>query len=193
MHQLLTYFSAQPPFSTDDLGHIDAAFKPKTYRKGDYLLQQGQTNRHLWFIERGVLRLFETVSDGTEQTFYFVSAGGLMVDLESFHQQVPSAVNLQALTDCQTRAVSHDGFGRLLHDLPAWGPVTQRIAERALLEKVQKQTRLLHEDAKARYVRLVTEQPDVVRQVALGIIASYLGITLPSLSRLRKQLAVKHA
>lgn len=192
MHQLRSYLSAQYPFTADELGRIEAVFVPKMYRKGAYLIQEGQTDRHVWFIDSGVLRIYEAVSDGTEQTFYFVSAGGMMADPESFSEQKPSTVNIQALTDCHTRAVSYDNFQRLLTALPAWGPTVQRIVERALLEKVQKRSRLVYEDAKTRYLRLLMEQPDVVQQVPLGMIASYLGITLPSLSRLRKQLATEH-
>lgn len=192
MTQLGLYLSTQHPFTASELRQIETAFAPKTYRKGEFLLQAGQTDRYVWFVESGVMRLYEAITDGTEQTFYFVSAGTMMTDLESFYQQVPSAINLQAVIDCQTRAVSYDGFQRLLHELPAWGPTVQRIAERTLLEKVQKRSRLLYEDAKTRYVRLMTEQPDVAQRVPLGMIASYLGITLPSLSRLRKQLSVEH-
>lgn len=193
MHPLSTYLSAHHAFTTDDLQRIEAAFVPKTYHKGDFLVHVGQTDRFVWFMEQGVLRIYEEMDDATEQTFHFMSAGQFMADPESFNHQVPALVSIQALTNCQTRAVSYDGFQRLVHDVPAWNGTIQRITEKALLEKVQQRSRLLYEDAKTRYRRLLIEQPDVAQQVPLGVIASYLGITLPSLSRLRKQLSVEHA
>ena len=192
MTQLQPYLSSQHPFTADELRRIEAAFVPKPYRKGEFLTQVGEVDRYVWFIESGILRIYEEVPDGTEQTFYFFSAGSLMADPESFNQQTPVKASIQTVTNCRTRALSYDGFQRLLHEVPAWGPTVQRIVERGLLEKVQKRSRLLYEDAKTRYVRLMVEQPDVTQQVPLGMIASYLGITLPSLSRLRKQLATEH-
>lgn len=191
MNPLQQYLIAFHPFSTDELTRIEAAFAPKPYRKDEFLVQAGQVDRYVWFIESGVLRIYESVEDGTEQTFYFISAGQLAADPESFGRQSPAVVSMQVVSDCRARAISYDGFGQLADEIPAWAPTIQRITERALLEKVQKRSRLLYEDAKTRYVRLLVEQPDVVQQVPLGTIASYLGITLPSLSRLRRQLATQ--
>ena len=193
MSQLRTYLTTYHDFSADDWQRIETAFGSKMYRKAEFLLQAGQTDRYIWFIEQGVVRVYEETEDGTEQTFYFMSSGQFAADVESFNYRQPTVVNIQALTDCQTRAISYDGFGQLAGQLPDWNPTVQRITERTLLEKVYKRNRLLYEDAKTRYVRLLTEQPEVAQQVPLGMIASYLGITLPSLSRLRKQLAVEHA
>lgn len=193
MLQLRTYLTAYHDFAADEWQRIEAAFEPEAYRKGEFLLQAGQTDRYIWFIEHGVLRIYEESEDGTEQTFYFMSSGQFVADIESFHQRLPADGNIQAVTDCQLRAISYDGFQQIAQQLPDWNSTIQRITEKALLEKVQKRSRLLYEDAQTRYQRLLIEQSDVARQVPLGMIASYLGITLPSLSRLRKQLAVKHA
>lgn len=193
MHQLRSHLTAYHDFSTDEWQRIEAAFGAKMYRKGEFLLQAGQMDRYIWFVEQGVLRVYEESEDGAEQTFHFMSSGQFAADVESFNYRQPTVVNIQALTDCQTRAISYDGFGQLAGQIPDWNPTIQRITERTLLEKVYTRNRLLYEDAKTRYVRLLTEQPEVAQQVPLGMIASYLGITLPSLSRLRKQLSVEHA
>ena len=190
LHEHLTTYH---DFSAGEWQRIEAAFGSKMYRKGDFLLRAGQTDRHIWFVERGVLRVYEASEDGTEQTFYFMSSGQFAADIESFSQQQPTVGNIQAVTDCRTRVISYDGFGQLSGQIPNWTPTIQRITEKALLEKVHKRSRLLYEDAKTRYRRLLVEQPEVAQQVPLGMIASYLGITLPSLSRLRKQLSVEHA
>lgn len=193
MPDLHTYLSRYHHFTADEWERIEAEFLPRTYARGDFLVRVGQTDRYIWFIGSGIVRIYEEPDDTPEQTFHFVSAGQLMADPESFSQQVPALVSMQVVTACQTRAVSYDGFQRLVRAVPAWSGTIQRITERALLEKVQKRSRLVYEDAKTRYRRLLVEQPDVAQQVPLGIIASYLGITLPSLSRLRRQLATEHA
>ena len=193
MLQLRAYLTTYHDFSADDWQRIEAAFGAKMYRKGEFLLRAGQTNRHIWFVERGVTRVYEESENGIEQTFYFMSSGQFAADVESFNHRQPTVVNIQAVTDCQTWAISYDEFGQLAGQLPDWNTTIQRITERVLLEKVYKRSRLLYEDAKTRYRRLLIEQPEVAQQVPLGMIASYLGITLPSLSRLRKQLAVEHA
>ena len=193
MHQLRTYLSTYHDFSADDWQRIETAFGLKMYRKGEFLLQAGQTNRYIWFIEHGVVRVYEESEDGTEHTFYFISSGQFAADVESFNYRQPTVYNIQAVTDCQTWAISYDEFGQLAGQIPDWTPTIQRITERVLLEKVHKRSRLLYEDAKTSYRRLLIEQPEVAQQVPLGMIASYLGITLPSLSRLRKQLSIEHA
>lgn len=193
MNQLRTYLTAYHDFSADEWQRIEAAFGAKMYQKGDFLLRAGQTDRHIWFVERGVVRVYEEFEDGAEHTFYFMGSGQFAADVESFNDRQPTVGNIQAVTNCQTWAISYDEFGQLARQIPDWSSTIQRITERALLEKVHKRSRLLYEDAKTRYVRLLTEQPEVAQQVPLGMIASYLGITLPSLSRLRKQLSVEHA
>lgn len=193
MQQLRAYLTAYADFSADDWQRIEMAFESRTYPKGGFLLQAGQTDRHIWFVERGVVRVYEASEDGVEQTFYFMSSGQFTADVESFNDRLPTVGNIQAITDCQTRAVSYDEFQQLIGQIPAWNSAIQRITEKALLEKVHKRSRLVYEDAKTRYRRLLIEQPEVAQQVPLGMIASYLGITLPSLSRLRKQLSVEHA
>ncbi|GAB3639681.1 Crp/Fnr family transcriptional regulator [Spirosoma arcticum] len=193
MLQLRAYLTTYHSFSADEWQRIDTAFGSKMYRKGEFLLQAGQTDRHIWFVEQGVVRVYEESEDGVEHTFYFVSSGQFAADVESFNHHQPTVYNIQAVTDCQTWAISYDGFQQLAEQIPDWTPTIQRITERVLLEKVHKRSRLLYEDAKTRYRRLLIEQPEVAQQVPLGMIASYLGITLPSLSRLRKQLSVEHA
>lgn len=193
MHQLRTYFTAYHDFSADDWQRIDAAFEPKTYRKGEFLLKAGQIDRYIWFIERGVLRIYEETKNGDEQTFYFMSSGQFVADIESFNQRLPTDGNIQVVTDCQMLAISYNAFQEIAGQISAWNSTIQRITEKALLEKVHKRSRLLYEDAQTRYQRLLIEQPEVAQQVPLGMIASYLGITLPSLSRLRKKLSIEHS
>jgi CRP-like cAMP-binding protein len=193
MPHLRDYFTPFHQFAADEWQRIESAFKPKSYRKGEFLLQAGQTDRHVWFIEQGVLRIYEEFEDGVEQTFYFMSSGQLVADIESFNHRSVSEGNIQAVTDCQTRAISYDAFQEIAGHVSAWNSTVQHITEKVLMEKVQKRSRLLYEDAKTRYQRLLIEQPEVAQQVPLGMIASYLGITLPSLSRLRKQLSIEHA
>jgi CRP-like cAMP-binding protein len=193
MSILRHYLATFHDFSAQEWQQIETAFVLKTYPKGEFLLQPGQVDRYIWFLERGVLRVFEEIEDGGEQTFYFVSTGQFAADIESFTEQRGSVVSLQAVTSCQILTISYDSFQQLAQQVPVWSKTIQRIVEKALLEKVQKRSRLLYEDARTRYQRLVVEQPEVAQQAPLGMIASYLGITLSSLSRLRKQLAIEHA
>lgn len=193
MSLLRPYLTTYHNFTEDDWQRIETEFLPRVYAKGDFLVRAEQTDRYLWFIDRGIIRIYEEQGEVLEQTFYFIGAGQFFADPESFNQQIPSLVNTQAVTLCSTRAVSYDGFQRLMRDVPAWGETIQRIVQKALLEKAHKRGRLVYEDAKARYQRLLAEQPEVIQQVPLHMIASYLGITISSLSRLRKQLTTEHA
>jgi len=108
MQQLRAYLTAYADFSADDWQRIEMAFESRTYPKGGFLLQAGQTDRHIWFVERGVVRVYEASEDGVEQTFYFMSSGQFTADVESFNDRLPTVGNIQAITDCQTRAVSYE-------------------------------------------------------------------------------------
>lgn len=192
MSTLHSYLTSYHDFPSEDWKRIEAAFGPKMYRKSEFLLRAGQTDHYIWFVDHGVLRVYEETEDGEEQTFYFMGSGQFAADVESFNHRQPTDGTIQAVTDCQTRVISYDGFQQLTRQIPDWSNTIHRITEKALMEKAHKRSRLVYDDARTRYQRLLTEQPEVVQKVPLHMIASYLGITISSLSRLRKLLAVEH-
>jgi CRP/FNR family transcriptional regulator, anaerobic regulatory protein len=165
-------------------------FKPMTLAKGDYYLREGQINRRLGWIIEGVCRYAYVTPAGEEHTKYFVKEGQFLSSIESFNQQKPAQESIQALTDVQLLVMSRDSYMSLFEQLPVWASLVQRITEYAFAKKLKDISPMVVQDARTRYETFLQQQPDVLQRVQLGYVASYLGMTQQSLSRLRRQLAV---
>jgi CRP-like cAMP-binding protein len=126
------------------------------------------------------------LKDGEEDTCYFLKENQFAVALESFQQQIPANESLQALTDCELLTLSYDKMQVLYQQIPQWQSLVAKLTEHALLTKLYHRSPLVNADAKTRYENFLRDHADIALRIPLGYVASYLGITQQSLSRLRR-------
>lgn len=176
-------YGAIPPA---DHATLLAAWHRREVAEGEYLTAPNAVCEELFFVEQGVLRLVDQSGLGPEVTHAFRSEGQLCTLLTSFEQRVPSRVRIQAACPAQVLAISHAQLAALNQQLPYLPEVLQQLIRHELLEKLTMQRAYLGQDATARYHTLLARQPEVARRVPQRMIASYLGITPQSLSRLRR-------
>ncbi|MBC8043874.1 MAG: Crp/Fnr family transcriptional regulator [Rhizobacter sp.] len=190
MQERLRQFLRQVNLLTpDEIGTLAAAVQAKEVRKGDVFLRRGGVCREVIFIAEGVMRISEIIG-GTEATIWFLKEDQFFTEPESFNSQRPTTVEITAVTDCRYLALTYETFTRFYATLPNFPKLFQRLTNDAFLQKVKYRNLLLQCDAKTRYETFAKETPDLLRRVPLGFVASYLGITPQSLSRLRRgQLA----
>ena len=162
-----------------------AAWHPRQVTEGEYLTAPNAACEELFFVAQGVLRIVD-LAGPREATHSFRSAGQLCTLLASFERQVPSSLRIQAACAAQVLAISHTGLAALHQQLPYLPELLRRLIQHELLAKLLLQRAYLGQDATARYHTLLARQPEVVRQVPQRLLASYLGITPQSLSRLRR-------
>jgi CRP-like cAMP-binding protein len=153
------------------------------------LLKEGQVCRHLYFTNQGLLRFFMVSADGKDTTKFFTPEYQLFTSQQSFSTQTPSRECIQAITDAELLSLPHAALQLLYQDIPKWQAFIRRI-----LQEVNGMTERIYMDsitttAEDRYRKLLSEEPNIALRAPLKHIASYLGVTPESLSRIRKKIS----
>ena len=188
---ILSQIFTRKDFSQDELATILSKFERRTFLKGEYLLQEGKTAHYYWFVESGFIRSFAIDTEGNDVSTHFYTVADIVIDWPSFFMRTPTKENIQALTDCVCRQLDYETFQQLFHSIEAFREAGRSRLVRSYFELKSHSTSLITDHAKDRYLRLIAEKPQIIQNVSLKQIASYLGITDTSLSRIRKEIAEK--
>jgi len=159
-----------------------------TLEKEAYFSEAGKVSHQVGFVVDGIVRVCYYNNKGEEITKYFIEEGNLVVDMESFDNEIPSTAYVQAVTDCRLLIFSRRDWQELLDTIIPWEAIVHKIISRALRQKVERRSPLVSEDATTRYLMFLEIYKHVVNRVPLSYVASYLGITQSSLSRIRKNI-----
>lgn len=187
MEQLKNCITNQINIDKKSLESIVSSFEIKTIKKGDYFLKSGGICRKMAFIQSGYLRMYD-IADGKEITFWIGSNGKFITSLSSFIFETENFWNIHAVTDCEILVISREKHFELCKQQPKWLEFDNLLLARsfALLEKSMFSQ--LHTTAQQRFENLLKVEPALFNHVPLQHIASMLGITPESLSRLRKNI-----
>jgi CRP-like cAMP-binding protein len=186
-NKLLYYFNKWSELSEEDEAIILAAFEPMTIKKKKDLLVSGQVCNYLYFITKGCLRSFYIDSKGVEHIYQIRMDNNWISDLESFFSQRPSKYNIETLEDSYLLKISHERMEKLLIEIPRLERYFRILFQKAYINALNRLNATMWETAMDRYNEMLKEHPEVFQRVPLVYIASYLGITPESLSRIRKQ------
>lgn len=187
-HFLQTIFTPND-FTKDELEIILSKFKQIQCRKNDFLLKVGKIENLYWFLESGFMRSFVNNTQGVDITTHFYSPGEVVIDWSSFFLRSPSRENIQALTDCVCWQLDFDSFQQLFHSMETFREHGRRRLVNSYFTLKNHSVALIADTAKDRYLKLLNDKPHLVQNVSLQHIASYLGITKYSLSRIRKEIS----
>lgn len=186
-NKLLYYFKKWSDITEEHEAIILSAFELSTIKKKKDLLVSGQTCQYLYFITRGCLRSFYIDSKGMEHIYQIRMDNNWISDLESFFSKAPSKYNIETLEDSQLLRISHEGLEQLLKDIPQLERYFRILFQKAYVNALSRLNATMWETAMDRYNEMLKEHPEVFQRVPLVYIASYLGITPESLSRIRKR------
>ena len=173
--------------NTDSL-HLDAIYKALKYRKlkkGEYLLREGRVCRHYYFLESGSVRLYYH-KDANDFTVWIGTAGEIFTDLESYLNEQPSRINIEALEPSSVYFINKEESDRLATTSNEYNTVLRRTVEIAFVNLAKNVMSFQSDDATERYERLEKEKNWLMR-FPLKYISSFLGVTQSSLSRLRSK------
>lgn len=176
-------------FTAEQLSTILSHFNKKEFTKGEYLLQEGKTAHYYWFVQSGFVRSFAIDTEGNEVSTNFYTVGDIVIDWPSFFMRTPTKENIQALTDCVCWQLDFETFQQLFHSIKAFREAGRARLVQSYFELKRHSTSLITDQAKDRYLRLMEEKPQILQNVPFKQIATYLGITDTSLSRIRKEVA----
>ena len=186
-NKLLYYFKKWADITEADEAIILSAFEPVSIKKKKDLLVAGQPCHYLYFITQGCLRSFYIDTKGAEHIYQIRMDNNWISDLESFFSQRPSKYNIETLEDSTLLSISHERMEQLLIEIPRLERYFRILFQKAYINALNRLKSTMWETAMDRYNDMLKEHPEVFQRVPLVYIASYLGITPESLSRIRKQ------
>jgi CRP-like cAMP-binding protein len=188
---LIQFFQAVLPMSNAKAEQIAEKFKGRKTARNEYLLKEGAVCGESHIIEEGIIRSYIYDLEGDDITTAFYSKQMFASDLLSFFKRTPSKENIQALTDCQTWYITYDDMQESFHAIPEFREFGRQniINQFGILQ--QRMLSMLQQTAEQRYGDLVYAHPEILQHAPLKFIATYLGITDTSLSRIRKEFIKK--
>ena len=174
-----------------DLKLIDDYFKSKAIAKGTYILKSGEVFHSAAFVQNGLFRTFIIDENGAEHIIQFASQGLWTGDLASFISRKPSKFYTEALEDAEILTITKEDWEKLLQKAPFYLDFHRKLLEKGLFSLQERLLESYSVDATKKYLNLIQTFPDILQRVPQYMIASYLGMSRETLSRVRKHLSDK--
>src|SRR5213075_2999918 len=179
------------PLTETDVEVIKDVFVPKKIRKRQYLLQEGEVCKHTAFIVKGAMRQYTIDEKGLEHIVRLSIENWWVVDRESYVMLTPSIYNIDAWEDSDVLLLTRADFLNRLSSIPSINEMTRTMDENFAIASQKRVNAAISLSAEERYADLLKSYPEFFRRFPQHIIASYLGITKETLSRIRRQAVKK--
>lgn len=165
------------------------SFRPKRMLKRQFLLQEGDTCRQLTFVEKGALYSYSIDSTGNKHVVRFAFEGWWVADLHSYFTDTRAMLNIEVLKDSELLIIDKTNHEKLLLEIPAYERYHRIILQNAYVALHERIENALGLTAEEKYERLIDRKPAFLNHVPQHLVASYLGISPETLSRVRGQMA----
>lgn len=161
---------------------------PKKLRKRQYLLQEGDICKSIALVEKGAMRSYLVDPDGQEHITAFALEGWTIGDLSSFHSELPSIQNIEALEDCELVLVSKSSHDELLKTMPKYETYIRLLITDAYMALQKRTLNMISLSLDDRYKAFIDTYPNIAQRVPQHMIASYMGLSPETLSRIRSRM-----
>lgn len=188
MEELANYILKFGDLNQQQLDLILSKVQPLKLKKNEFLCQAGKIPKYLGFVTQGVFRYHYYNNHGQDITRYFIDEHNFVSDYPKFMDQSVSTEYIQAVTDCSILAFTKSDWDEIGTIIVGWELISGKIEKHCLTESLERRSPLVSEDATARYLSFLKNFPLILNRVPLSFVASYLGITQQSLSRIRKNI-----
>lgn len=175
----------------EEVRFFTALFKSKTVRKKQYLLQEGSVCRYEYFVNRGCLRTFFVDNKGLEHNVQFSVEDWWTGDMYSFLTQKPGRFNIVAVEDSELLCIDHPSLEELYKKVPKFEKFFRHLLQNAFIALQERVLSGMSETAEERYINFRKKYASMDKRIPQNQVASFLGITPESLSRVRRQLTHK--
>jgi CRP-like cAMP-binding protein len=189
--QLAKSIGAKVPLTAAEFDVCKTFFIPKKIRKKQTLLLEGDICTYNAFIEKGILRSYTIDEKGHEHIVQFAFEGWWITDLSSFLMGEHSTYTIEAIEDSELLLLTAAAREDLMNALPAFERYQRLLLENAYIALQARVNSALTATAEEKYIKLTSSYPDIVARVPQHMIASYLGLTPETLSRVRKQITLR--
>lgn len=166
-------------------------FEREEIKKNEFSIRIGDFENHLYFIEKGILRYWATNSQNESEkeiTFWFSFPGEFANSYFSLKEKQPSLINIQALTNCTIWKLAKQDLVKLYETSLNINKIARIVLEDALVRKINREIQLLGFSCEKIYKELIIKNKDLIQQIPLKYIASYIGVTPQTLSQIRKKI-----
>jgi len=167
-------------------------YEAKKVQKNQFLLQYGEICRYIYFVEKGLLKMYSIDKNGKEHIIQFAPESWLISDRSSLYFNEKSVYYIEAVEDSEILMLPPDFINKITEGFPNSLEQSDILLQKHIKSLQDRINSLLAETAEERYMKFITMYPDLLLRVPQWMIASYLGITPESLSRVRKELARKN-
>ena len=184
-------FSEKITITDEEFEHCKTLFISKKLRRRQYLLQEGDVCKYQAFVEKGILRSYTIDDKGTERIWQFAPEGWWSADLYSYLTGETSNYNIEALEDAELLLITKPSWDLLMEKVPVLEHYFRLLLQNSLVATQRRLMQSLSETAEKKYLQFGNLYPECLQRVPQHMIASYLGITPETLSRLRKKMAIR--
>lgn len=178
------------PVSGELFLQLTKTFYPLKYRRKQVLIAEGVVPPCIGFVTAGIFKYYYLDKNGTEYIKHFTMEGDFVASYSSFLNQTPSLYFIEALEDAEILAISFIDYINALDSRADWQTIARKYTEEIYRIKEVRESSLLKETAEQRYYRFLHENPGLDQRIKQKYIASFLGISPVSLSRIRKRLSL---
>ncbi|MBG9377957.1 Crp/Fnr family transcriptional regulator [Panacibacter sp. DH6] len=184
---LLNYFNRIIPINSEEARLVTGLFKPRLFRKRQFILQEGDVCTHFYFVVRGCLRMYKIDEKGSTHILQFAVENYWINDLGSFHGVKPSSLNIDALEDTVVLQITRDDLIALYIQAPKFDRIFRVLLENSFIRLQQRLLQNISSTGEERYQSFLDLYPHLVNRLSQVQIAAFLGITPEFLSRLRNR------
>ncbi len=188
-HKIYEFIQSIYPMSEEQRHSVVQYFKPRVFQKNEYLLEEGRVCQMYYFLEEGYVRAYTHDHHGNDVTTAFYSPNQIVCELSSFFKRIPAQENIQALTDTKGWYITFDELQLAFHGMSYFREFGRLILVNSYAQLKQRMLSMLQETAEVRYAKLMESNPLIFQKAPLKMIASFIGVTDTSLSRIRKEYA----
>jgi CRP-like cAMP-binding protein len=191
MEKLIQFFRSSNFVPQQTAEELALHFALKALPKNSFFLHERQIANEYLFLEQGFLRAFAHDVNGIEVTTDFYTPGQVVFEVSSFFNRTASKEAIQAITDCSGWCITYAQLNHFFHSIPEFRDFGRSILVKGFAALKGRMLSQITETAEERYAGLLRTKPEIIQAAPLKYIASYLGITDTSLSRIRKEFAAK--
>lgn len=181
-------FSRYTLIAESEYAHIEDLLVKRYIKKKHVLIERGEVSRYVYFVLNGSVRSYTLDQSGVEHVMQLAFEGHWITDLSSFITQNPGEMSIEVIEDTEVLLLAHHDLQLLFEEIPALEKFFRKLYERAYVSLQKRVTNRESVSAKERYLELIALQPHIAQRIPLIYIASYLGITPESLSRIRNSI-----
>ena len=188
---LLNSINQKVILSAEEQETVKSFFKQRSIKKGQFLVQQDEVCVYAAFVEKGVLRSYTADNKGNEHILQFAVEGWWINDMNSFLTGQPSMLNIQVLEDASLLLITREDNEKLFEVVPRMERYFRILIQGALIAIQRRLIGSMSQTAEEKYSRLLNTFPGIFQKVPQHMIASYLGFSAETLSRIRKQISLR--